>query len=358
MRQDTSPTARALLALEAIQDSPGITAQRLGDRLGVTERAARRYVAILREADLPIESMTGPHGGYRLGRGLRLAPLMFTAAEALGLVMAVLEGHRDAADPTELVGGALSKILRVLPERVARPVRAVRRVTDPAPDPSLRVDPDLTARLVEACTSSRRVRLDYRLEDGRERVMEVDPWAVVLRHSRWYLLGWSHTSDAQRVLRVDRVRSVFTTSGTFSPPDDLDALRTLEDHLSQGWRHDVDVLLRTDLQDASRWLPRSLGHLEEVEGGIRLRATTDNPEWYARQLAASPLPFEVIGSAALRRATGELAERLVEAMRSGGARRVTGVGTTPTRQQPDTSARRTRVNSTGPGSPRPEPEDW
>ena len=201
MRYDTSPTARALLALEAIQDSPGITAQRLGDHLGVTERAARRYVAILREADLPIESVTGPHGGYRVGRGLRLPPLMFTAAEALGLVMAVLEGHRGAADPTELVGAALSKILRVLPQQVAEPVRAVRRVTGPPPDPSLRVDPALTAKLVEACTSSRRVRIDYRLEDGRERPMEVDPWAVVLRHGRWYLLGWSQTSDAQRALR-------------------------------------------------------------------------------------------------------------------------------------------------------------
>jgi predicted DNA-binding transcriptional regulator YafY len=72
MGHEASPTARALLALEAIQNSPGITATALGDRLAVTERAARRYVAILREADLPIESVSGPHGGYRVGRGLRL----------------------------------------------------------------------------------------------------------------------------------------------------------------------------------------------------------------------------------------------------------------------------------------------
>ena len=312
MRYDTSPTARALLALEAIQDSPGITAQRLGDHLGVTERAARRYVAILREADLPIESVTGPHGGYRVGRGLRLPSLMFTAAEALGLVMAVLEGHRGAADPTELVGAALSKILRVLPQQVAEPVRAVRRVAGPPPDPRLRVDPALTAKLVEACTSSHRVRIDYRLEDGRERPMEIDPWAVVLRHGRWYLLGWSQTSEAQRALRIDRVLSVFTTSQRFAPPEDLDALRTLEEHLSQGWRHEVDVLLRADLDEASRWIPRSLGRLEVVEGGIRLRATTDEPEWYARQLAVTPLTFEVVGSPALVQATEDLAARLVK----------------------------------------------
>ncbi len=124
--REISPTARALLALEAIQNVPGITAARLGERLGVTERAARRYVAILREAELPIESVSGPYGGYQVGHGLRLPPLTFTAAEASGLVMAVLEGHKGAADPADLVGGALAKIVRVLPSRVAAQVRTIR----------------------------------------------------------------------------------------------------------------------------------------------------------------------------------------------------------------------------------------
>ena len=118
MAYEVSPTARALVALEVIQGNPGITAQQLGERLGVSDRAARRYVAILREAELPVEAVSGPYGGYRAGRGLRLPPLMFSAAEAMGLVMAVLEGHRHAADPGDLVGGALAKIVRSLPERV------------------------------------------------------------------------------------------------------------------------------------------------------------------------------------------------------------------------------------------------
>ena len=265
MRPDTSPTARALLALEAIQDSPGITAQRLGEHLGVSERAARRYVAILREADLPIESATGPNGGYRVGRGLRLPPLMFSAAEALGLVMAVLEGHRDAADPTELVGAALSKILRVLPQPVAEPLRAVRRTTGLQPEEHRRVDATITGQLVEACSRARRIHLTYRLGPETERPMEVDPWAVVLRHSRWYLFGYSHTRQAVRALRVDRIRSVFTTSQTFTPPQDLDALRALEEHLSQGWRHPVDVLFHDSFDDTARWVPRSLDLLEAAE---------------------------------------------------------------------------------------------
>jgi predicted DNA-binding transcriptional regulator YafY len=118
VKADLSPTGRALLALELLQAQPGITAGQLAVQLGVTERAARRYVAILREAGIPVESTRGLYGGYWLGRGIRLPPLMFSAAEALGLVMAVLDGSHAAADADDPVGAALGKIIRALPENV------------------------------------------------------------------------------------------------------------------------------------------------------------------------------------------------------------------------------------------------
>src|SRR6187401_1298452 len=174
-----SPTARSLLTLELVQSSPGITAERLADKLGVSERAARRYIGILREAEIPIESVRGPYGGYRVGRGLRLPPLMFSATEALGLVMAVLDGHHDASDPTDPVGSALAKIVRALPEAVAAQAEAVRLTTAPAPDRgAARPDPETTTALVQACSDRRRVRLGYRSESGKQWDAEVDPWAV------------------------------------------------------------------------------------------------------------------------------------------------------------------------------------
>jgi predicted DNA-binding transcriptional regulator YafY len=320
MATDMSPTARALLTLEVIQNRPGVTAQELGRRLGVSERAARRYVAILREADLPIESVSGPGGGYRVGRGLRLAPLMFTPAEAMGMVMAVLEGHRNAADPADLVGSALAKILRVLPERVAGPVRAVRELAAPraagdAPDESFSPSPELTARLIEYCSAARCLRVTYRRPGGAaDRVLEIDPWAVVLRHSRWYLLGWSRSRQARRVLRVDRIVAIEAGPETFTPPPGLDALAVLEDHLSQGWTHPVDVLIDATAERVGRWLPRNLGRLEpDGEGRTRLCATTSEPEWYVRQLAVIEAPFRILGSAPLQRAAADLGRQLVRA---------------------------------------------
>jgi predicted DNA-binding transcriptional regulator YafY len=319
MALDLSPTARALLALEAIQNNPGITAAKLGVRLGVTERAARRYVEILREADLPIESVTGPYGGYRVGRGIRLPPLMFSPAEAIGLVMAVLEGHRNAADPADPVGSALAKIARVLPARLASPVLALR---DNVPRPSAKpaeavavaVSPEFVTALIESCAAATRLRLTYRLGRPDDVAMEIDPWAVVLRHSRWYLLGWSHTSQARRILRVDRIVSVERGNETFTPPADLDALRTLEEHFSQGWTHQVEVLVEAPVEMTSRWVPRSLGRLEPADGGrTRITATTNEPDWYARQLAAIPAPFRVLGSPPIQQAMDALGHKLVAA---------------------------------------------
>ena len=311
--EGASPTARALLALELVQGSPGITADRLGERLGVSERAARRYVAILREAGVPVESVRGPYGGYRVGRGLRLPPLMFTATEALGLVMAVLEAHgrTHGDDP---VAKAVGKIVRVLPENVARPFEALRQVaarrTDPDPP-----HPETTATLVRASADQRRVRIGYALGPHRERTLQVDPWAVVVRHGRWYLLGWSHAADARRVYRIDRVTAVEVLADGFTPPADLDPLRTLEEQLSQGWPYPVEVEIDAPLDEVRRWLPRSLGRTESIDGErTRLTGSTENLDWYATEIAEIRATFRVVGGDEIRAAVGRLATRLADSL--------------------------------------------
>ncbi|MQA79718.1 MAG: WYL domain-containing protein [Streptosporangiales bacterium] len=327
MQPDASPTARALLALELVQGSPGITADRLADKLGVSARAARRYVGILREAGIPIESVRGPYGGYRLGRGVRLPPLMFSAAEGLGLVMAVLDGHHDASDSTGPVGSALGKLVRVLPEPVAARVEVVRRTTAPAPDrAAARPDPGTTTTLVQACSNHRQVRLGYRSEAGSEWVMEVDPWAVVVRHGRWYLLCRSHTRDARRAYRIDRVTAVEVLDDACSPPADLDPVAMLEEHLAVGWEYDVEVIIDAPLDIVARCVRRALGRLEPLDAETtRLVGSTSNPTWYAEQLAAAPASYRIVRCPELREAARVLGQRLLAA----GASPADDVGESP-----------------------------
>jgi predicted DNA-binding transcriptional regulator YafY len=319
MMPDASPTARALLALELIQGSPGITAGRLAGKLGVSGRAARRYVGILREADIPIESVRGPHGGYRVGRSLRLAPLMFTATEALGLVMAVLDGHHDASDPAGPAGRALGKIVRALPEQVAAHAEAVRQTAAPALDrAAVRPDPATTTALVQACSDRRRVRLSYRSEAGPERVIEADPWAVVVRHGRWYMLCWSHTTQARRTYRIDRVGAVQLLEDPFSPPADLDPVAMLEEHLAVGWEYDAEVVIDAPLETVTRCLPRALGRLEPLDVEVtRLVGSTSDPVWYAGQLVAIPARYQIVRCPELRKAARVLGQRLLDAVGRG-----------------------------------------
>jgi predicted DNA-binding transcriptional regulator YafY len=315
VNHDASPTARALLTLELVQGSPGITADRLAGKLGVSERAARRYVGMLREAGIPVESLLGPYGGYRLGRGLRLPPLMFSTTEALGLVMAVLDGHHDASDPTDPVGSALGKIMRALPEPVAAQAEAVRRTTAPAPDrAAARPDPDTTTALVRACSNHRRVRIGYRSEAGSEWAIEVEPWAVVVRHGRWYLLCRSVTKDARRAYRIDRVRAVEVLDDTFSPPADLDPVAMLEEHLAVGWEYDIEVVIDAPVDTVARCLPRTLGLLEPLDAETtRLVGSTSNPVWYAEQLAAIPASYRIVMCPELQEAARALGQRLLAA---------------------------------------------
>ena len=311
-----NPTARSLLALELIQGSPGITADRLGERLGVSDRAARRYVGILREAGIPVESVRGPYGGYRLGRGMRLPPLMFSQTEALGLVMAVLDGHHAAADADDPVGSALGKIVRVMPAPVAAQAEAVRRTAAPVPDRgAARPDPGTTATLVAAVGDHRRVRVEYRTEAGTELDVEVDPWAVVVRHGRWYLLCLSHAAAAPRTYRVDRIRCATVLDTRFDPPADLDPVRDLEHHLAVGWEHEVEVELRAPYDAVVGRLPRAWGRLEPLdEGRSLLRGSTSNPAMYAEWLVAVPVPFTVVGGPELRAAVRAAGERLLDAV--------------------------------------------
>jgi predicted DNA-binding transcriptional regulator YafY len=318
VKADLSPAGRALRALELLQAEPGITGGQLAAQLGVTERAARRYVAILREAGIPVESARGPYGGYRLGRGIRLPPLVFTATEALGLVMAVLDGSHAAADADDPVGAALSKIIRALPENVGRPAATMRRHACAAPDRgAVRPGTETTGALVDAIAAQRQVSIGYRSESGRQWAEDVDPWAVVVRHGRWYLLCHSHRAGAVRAYRIDRIQSVAAGGEQLRGPGDLDYVDLLEQHLGAGWDFETKVVFDAPCDEVARYVRPPMGHLDRTGDGARcvLTGTTSNPAMYAAEwLAAIPITFHVEGGPELRAAVADVTARLTAAL--------------------------------------------
>jgi predicted DNA-binding transcriptional regulator YafY len=308
-----SPTARALVAMELIQSRPGVTAAELADRLEVTERAVRRYVEILRDADIPVVSVRGRYGGYRIGRGVRLPPVVFSGPEALGLVMAVLDSPGGAPVADGLIGSGVEKLLRALPESVGRPAALLWQHTAAAPVDIPRPDVALTSTLVEAVATGHRVRIDYRSGAGRAWATEVDPWAVVVRYGLWYLLCRTDAGDI-RTYRIDRVLSVDQLPGRAEIPADLDAISVLEANLGQGWPLQTRVRFRAPVDVVRPWVRATMGRLEPDGAECVLVGSTNNPEMYAGEwLAPIPLSYVVEGGPELHEAVAALARRLLAA---------------------------------------------
>nr|WP_218847274.1 WYL domain-containing protein [Psychromicrobium silvestre] len=304
-------------ALELLQARPGSTATELAERLGVTERAARRYVGILREAGIAVESSRGPHGGYRLGRGTRLPAVAFTQEEALGLVMAVLDGQPAATDVDDLVGSALNKVIRALPESVGRQAGELRNYAQAAPDRySSRPDPAITSALIAAVAARRQVLISYRSESGGEWDSEAEPWAVVVRYGRWYLLCYSYRAAAIRTYRLDRIRAVRQTGATFEPPEALDPVTMLEENLGTGWEFPTRVVFEAPMVEVAPWIRPAMGKLEVLGEGCVLIGSTSNPAMYVQEwLAAVPYAFYIDGCPELIEELAKLSSRLSSALK-------------------------------------------
>lgn len=319
LADELSPTGRALATLDLVQRHPGITARELSQRLGVSERAIRRQIAALRTADIPIEATPGRHGGYRTGRGLRLAPMVFSATQALALVMSVLESRRGGGplgaddDPVQ---SALSRLLDGLPEAVSHPASLVRdhaRASTVGRLPG--VDPTLVSSLVEAVAVGRRVQLRHRSTSGRDWTGLVEPWAVVVRQGLWYLLGHSLEHQQTRTWRIDRVTGAQRRHEPVVVPAGLDPVAELERKLGSGWPLTTRVRFAAPIDQLRHWVSPLMGELTpDGPDGSVLTGTTNDPQMYAGEwLAAIPFDFVVLDGTELRAARVALAERFARA---------------------------------------------
>src|SRR5438874_8687133 len=121
------PTTRVLTVLELLQAHRQMSGPKLAERLEVDVRSVRRYIMMLQDLGIPIEAQRGRYGTYRLLRGFKLPPLMFTEDEALALTLGLLAARRLGLTVTApAVEGALAKIERVLPSALRERVQAVQ----------------------------------------------------------------------------------------------------------------------------------------------------------------------------------------------------------------------------------------
>lgn len=223
-------TARALRLLALLQSRVVWTSEELSRRLGVTPRSVRRDVERLRSLGYPVEAERGAGGGYRLGAGKALPPLLLDAEEGAAVVLALRSAADGAVVPTEAVLRTLAKLDQVLPPAVRQEVAALQQATVTVPRGSAAVDSASLMLLSRAIRDRVQVRFAYTGRDGAASERRVEPYQVVsLTSHRWYLMAWDLERDDWRSFRVDRMTDLHASTFTFPLREAPDAAEYVRD---------------------------------------------------------------------------------------------------------------------------------
>lgn len=315
----SGPTTRVLAALELLQSRRQISGSELAQHLEVDRRTVRRYISVLEDLGIPVTTEQGRYGGYRLVAGFKLPPMMFTDEESLAIALGLLAARQlglTAYAPA--IAGVEAKLERVMPENLKRRVRAVRdttRVILPRGEPSL--DDHALQTLTSAAEGCQRVAFRYHSPERGVMGRTIDPYGVVFRQGRWYVIGFCHLRQAMRSFRLDRIDDVRAHPETFRKPSDFDPADFLQDSLSSwGEEHEVSVLLHTDRQSLApmgTFMPECSGALEPHGDGLLLTTHTDSLEWFAWWLAQLPVRFTILAPDGLKEALRRHAEKLLAA---------------------------------------------
>jgi predicted DNA-binding transcriptional regulator YafY len=307
-----------LALLEILQSGGTRTVAELAERLDVDERTVRRYVDRLLDLDIPVRSVRGRYGGYRLSPGYRMPPLMLTDEEALAVLLGLVTGRRAGLITTSVaaVESAVAKVRRVLPEALGHRLDALLKTADfTAPArPALTADAEVLLTIAEAARERRPVALAYVAGHGGASERVVHPYGLVAHSGRWYLTGLDSASGDVRTFRVDRITSVEVRDETFATPAGFDpAQRVLTALAEAPYEHEVSVRVRATPDQIRSVFPQAVASLEPVDADVawtRVRIRAQRLDWIPPLLATLDQPFVVERPEGLRDLIRALAERL------------------------------------------------
>ena len=312
-------SARLLRLLSLLQARRDWTGTELAARLGVTTRTVRTDVGRLRGLGYVVEARPGVAGGYRLGTGGALPPLLLDDEEAV----AVAIGLRTAAGGSvagieETSVRALAKLQQVLPARLRRRVSAFQSYSLPVPSAGPRVDPDVLTVIAAACRDHERLRFDYTAHSGAVSRRAVEPYRLVNDRRRWYLVAWDTDRDGWRTFRADRISPRTPAGPRFTPrplpPDQEIAVQVARGAAEATWRYRARVIVHAPVAHVRARLSIPVD-VEPLSGGrCAFEPGSDHPELLALYLGMLGAEFTIVDSPELVAALRTLTRRYQHAI--------------------------------------------
>jgi predicted DNA-binding transcriptional regulator YafY len=321
MRETSSRLLDLLSLLQARRDWPGAE---LAERLEVSGRTVRRDVGRLRALGYPVESLTGPAGGYRLRAGTAMPPLLLDEDEAIAIAVGLRTAARaSVAGIEETSVRALVKLEQVLPTHLRRRVAALGSATIAPAGTGPTVDPQHLTTIASCCRDSECLRFAYRSRDGTATRREVEPHSLVNLGRRWYLVGWDRSREDWRTFRIDRLSRPAATGVRFTARTlpAKDAAAYVEQGLAEAFsRHEARVTVHAPADEIRRRLRWVGGTLEPIdEHSCEYRTSDDNLEWLALRIAMIGFEAEVHEPPELIAELKAMADRLRRATKEGPA---------------------------------------
>ncbi|WP_214324973.1 helix-turn-helix transcriptional regulator [Nonomuraea sediminis] len=321
--QKTSARLLALLSLlQARRDWPG---QLLAERLEVSPRTVRRDVDRLRELGYPITATKGPDGGYRLGAGTELPPLLFDDDQAVALAVALQSAATTGAGIEEAAARALATVRQVMPARLRHRIDALQvTAVRPATRPNPQADPQVLMAVGAAVRAREVLRFDYaQPEAGAADAppRRAQPHHLVTWGGRWYLVAWDLDRDDWRTFRVDRITPRIPNGPRFTPRElpggDVAAFVAARFQGSEGpgdWPCRGEVILDLPAHVVSAYTRDAV--VEEL-GQDRCRLVLGAWSWpaLAATIGRFDADIQVVGPAELKAAFAHLARRYADAAR-------------------------------------------
>jgi predicted DNA-binding transcriptional regulator YafY len=319
-------SARLLRLLSFLQAGRDWTGPELAGRLGVSTRTVRADVERLRTLGYPVHATRGAVGGYRLGAGAALPPLLLDDDEAIAVAVGLRAAAGGAiAGIEETALRALAKLEQVLPARLRRRLGAVvaHTVAVPPDRPGPTVDPAVLSTLAGLCRDRERLRFDYRDHAGAASLRTVEPYKLVSWGRRWYLVAWDVDRRDWRTFRVDRVEPRTPTGPRFAPrePPGADLAAYVSRRVSAAaWRYHARVTVHAPASVIAERINPAAGTVEPVDGHTCVFATgADTIDTLAVYLGLLGVDFTVTGPPELVAHLQELSARYARAtgVRSG-----------------------------------------
>jgi predicted DNA-binding transcriptional regulator YafY len=264
----------------------------------VSGRTIRRDIERLRQLGYPVESLTGPAGGYRLRAGTAMPPLLLDDEEAIAIAVGLRTAARASVTGIEESAvRALVKLEQVLPAHLRRRVGALGSATFTLPAAGATVDPQHLTVIASTCRDSECLRFGYRSRDGSDSHRQVEPNSLVNHGRRWYLVAWDRRRDDWRIFRIDRLSRPAPTGVRFTPrrlPAKDAAVYVAQSITAAPNRFEARVTLHASADEITSRVPVQSGTIKPIDAlTCEYRTGDDDLRWLALRIAVLDVDFDV-----------------------------------------------------------------